>query len=99
MGYLKPFYNDIKHEAPKELSGFLSNCNKIRNEKINAGIKSFSEEEYKSLILQYDSIINDWEEELKKDNISKFMFIPSYEKRINVINKIIMNRILDFYFF
>ena len=67
LRYLKPFYNDIKHEAPKELSGFLSNCNKIRNEKINAGIKSFSEEEYKSLILQYDSIINDWEEELKKD--------------------------------
>lgn len=65
--YLVDFYTKIKHEAPKKMQEFLSKCNSIRNEKIDAGIESFTKEEYSELIEEYDIILNKWEQEIKND--------------------------------
>ena len=65
--YLVDFYTKIKHEAPKKMQEFLSKCNFIRNEKIDAGIESFTKEEYSELIEEYDIILNKWEQEIKND--------------------------------
>ena len=35
LRYLKPYYEDIKHQAPKKMSDFLSNCNTLRNIKFH----------------------------------------------------------------
>lgn len=65
--YLVDFYTKIKHNAPKKMSEFLSNCNSIRNRKIENGIDKFTNEEYNALVEEYDNIINEWELEIKND--------------------------------
>ena len=65
--YLVDFYTKIKHKAPKRMSDFLSLCNSIRNQKIKIGIEKFTDEEYASFIKEYDSIIDEWEQEIKND--------------------------------
>lgn len=67
LRYLVPYYKQINHKSPKRMSDFLSNCNNIRNKKIENGIESFTEEEYHKLIKEYDTIINEWEVELRED--------------------------------
>lgn len=67
LRYLKPYYTDIKHKAPKRMSDFLSKYNTIRNEKIKSNVESFTEEEYQDIIKQYDNILDKWEKELKED--------------------------------
>jgi hypothetical protein len=66
--YLVDFYTKIKHNAPKKMTEFLSNCNLIRNKKIDDGIDRFTNEEYNALIEEYDNIINEWEQEIKNDS-------------------------------
>lgn len=67
LRYLKPYYTDIKHKAPKKMSDFLSKYNSLRNELIKEKIESFTEQEYKEIIKEYDSILDEWEKELRED--------------------------------
>lgn len=71
--YLKGIYDYIAHKGPKKMSEFLSKCNKLRNELIEKGIKRFSKKEYEELINEYDSIIDEWEKELRND-INNYLF-------------------------
>lgn len=67
LRYLIPFYKEIKHTAPQKISDFLSKCNTIRNEKIENNIVSFTDKEYYDLIKEYDSLMDEWEQELRND--------------------------------
>ena len=40
---------------------FLSKYNELRNQKIKQGYSSFSQDEYKSMIREYEIIIDEWE--------------------------------------
>ncbi len=71
--YLKEIYEFITHKAPKKMSDFLSKCNNRRNELIDKKIMAFSLEEYNSLINEYDSIIDEWEVELRSD-LDNYLF-------------------------
>ncbi len=77
LRYLKPYYTDIKHKAPKKISDFLSKCNTLRNDLIKKEINSFTEQKYQSLIDEYDSILDEWEKELKGD-INNYLFDDEY---------------------
>ncbi len=77
LRYLKPYYTDIKHIAPKKMSDFLSDCNTLRNNLISQNIKAFTEIEYQKLIVEYDSILNEWEKELRED-INNYLFNDEY---------------------
>ena len=77
LRYLKPYYEDIKHQAPKKMSDFLSNCNTLRNAWIEEGVESFTENEYIKLINEYDSILNEWEKELREDT-KNYLFNDEY---------------------
>lgn len=65
--YLKGIYENNNHIFPKKMKEFLSKCNTIRNQMISNGITNFSDTEYQQLIDDYDSILNDWEKELRND--------------------------------
>lgn len=65
--YLKPYYIEIKHKAPKKMKNFFSKVITKRNKMIKKGKDAFEESEYISIIKEYDSIIDEWEEELRKD--------------------------------
>lgn len=65
--YLKGIYENNNHIFPKKMKEFLSKCNTIRNELINKNITQFSNDEYQMLINEYDSILNEWEKELRND--------------------------------
>lgn len=67
LRYLVDYYTKINHKAPKKMSKFLSRCNTLRNTLIEKGIKSFSADEYEELIKEYDTIIDEWENELRND--------------------------------
>ncbi len=71
--YLKGIYDFISHKAPKKMAEFLTKCNNTRNELIEKEIKSFTTEEYKKLINEYDSIIDEWEIELHND-LNNYLF-------------------------
>lgn len=73
LRYLKGIYDFIDHKAPKKLAELLSQCNTKRNELISKGIKSFSNQEYSDIIKKYESIIDEWEVELRKD-VNNYMF-------------------------
>ena len=45
---------------------FFSKYNDLRNEYIDKNIYNFSNNELEKIIEEYDSIINEWEVELKK---------------------------------
>lgn len=75
--YLKPFYNDIKHKAPKEMSDFLSNAIHERNQLIEQGVSSFTSEKLESLLAKYDSILDKWEQELRNDT-NNYLFNDEY---------------------
>ena len=65
--YLKGIYDFIEHKAPKKLSDFFSKYNSLRNDYINNGKLSFSDDEYSNIIKEYDDILNEWEKELRED--------------------------------
>ena len=67
LRYLVPYYKEIKHKAPKKMKEFLSKYNELRNQKIKQGYSSFSQDEYKSMIREYEIIIDEWEKELRED--------------------------------
>lgn len=71
--YLKGIYDFITHKAPKKMAEFLSKCNNRRNELIDKKIMSFSLEEYHSLINEYNTIIDEWEVELRTD-LDNYLF-------------------------
>lgn len=71
--YLKGIYDNIAHVAPKKLAAFFSKYNDLRNEYIEQGIKSFNDEEYNSIICEYDEIIDEWDKELRED-INNYLF-------------------------
>lgn len=73
LRYLVDFYTKITHKAPKKMSEFLSNCNTIRNQKIEQGIESFTGTEYKNLMAEYNSILDEWEKELRED-VNNYLF-------------------------
>lgn len=77
LRYLKPYYTDINHKAPKKMSEFLSKCNSLRNELLNKKIESFKDNEYQELIKAYDSILNKWEKELREDT-DNYLFDDEY---------------------
>lgn len=49
LRYLVPYYNEIKHKAPRKMKEFLSNSNSLRNQYIEQGKSSFSQDEYRIL--------------------------------------------------
>ncbi|MDE5538988.1 MAG: transposase [Bacilli bacterium] len=71
--YLKGIYDFISHKAPKKLAEFLSKCNTTRNELIAKEVESFTDEEYRLLIGEYESIIDEWEVELRQD-VNNYLF-------------------------
>ena len=73
LRYLVPYYNEIKHKAPEKMKEFLSKCNTLRNNYIKQKIESFSSDEYQNLIQEYDSIIDEWEQELRTD-VDNYLF-------------------------
>ena len=77
LRYLKPYYNDIKHNAPKKMNDYLSNCNTLRNQLISEEVKSFTEFEYNKIIREYDSILDEWEKELRED-VDNYLFNDEY---------------------
>lgn len=90
MRYLKPFYTDIKHKAPKKMSDFLSRCNTIRNSYIANGKQKFTDGEYNYFIKEYDDILNLWEKELR-DDTDNYLFNDEYclFRRMKYDNKIL----------
>ena len=88
LRYLKGIYDYIPHKSPKELSEFLSYCNKMRNELIKKDITSFSIEEYNSLIVKYNELIDNWEKELREDT-DNYLFDDELKlwKRMKYDNK------------
>jgi len=67
LRYLVPYYEEIKHNAPKKMKDFLSKANEHRNLLIEQGVYSFSNEEYHNLLMEYETIIDEWEKELRND--------------------------------
>ena len=65
--YLKGIYDFIKHKAPKKLSEFFTKYNDLRNFYIKEGKEKFSDEELSNIIDEYNSIIDEWEIELRND--------------------------------
>jgi transposase len=65
--YLKGIYDFVEHKAPKKLSDFFTKYNNLRNEYIEQRIERFNDEELSNIIREYDSIIDEWELELRKD--------------------------------
>ena len=75
--YLKPFYTEIKHQAPKKLREFFSKCIHRRDELIENDVTEFDSEEYNNLIHEYDAILDEWEKELRED-INNHLFNDEY---------------------
>ena len=67
LRYLKGIYDYISHKAPKKMAEFLSKYNTRRNDLIEKGITSFDETEYSNIIKEYETIIDEWEHELRED--------------------------------
>lgn len=65
--YLKGIYDFVAHKGPKKMSDFFSKYNTRRNELIGKDVASFNMEELESIYKEYDSIINEWEIELRED--------------------------------
>ena len=65
--YLKGIYDFVNHKAPKKLSDFFTKYNNLRNNYIDKKIEKFSDNELSNIINEYDSIIDEWEYELKND--------------------------------
>lgn len=65
--YLKGIYDNVKHNAPKKLANFLSKCIDDRDKAIKEGKTKFDNKTYNSLIFEYESIIDEWEKELRED--------------------------------
>lgn len=65
--YLKGIYENNNHIFPRKMKDFLSKCNTIRNELIDKNITKFSDDEYQLFINEYDSILDQWEQELRND--------------------------------
>ena len=65
--YLKGIYDFVNHKAPKKLSDFFTKYNNLRNNYIDKKIEKFSDNELSNIINEYDSIIDEWEHELKND--------------------------------
>ena len=67
LRYLKGIYDFIDHKSPKKMAEFLSKCNSKRNFLIEKEIAFFSKNEYSNIIKEYETIINEWEKELRED--------------------------------
>lgn len=65
--YLKGIYDFIPHKAPKKMSDFFSKYNTKRNELIENKINSFTKDELETIYREYESIIDEWEHELRED--------------------------------
>ena len=65
--YLKGIYDFVNHKAPKKLADFFTKYNNLRNEYINKGIERFDDNELSDIIKEYDSILDEWERELRCD--------------------------------
>lgn len=71
--YLKGIYDVINHIAPKKLSDFFTKYNNLRNKYIDKKIEKFDDDELSYIIKEYDSILDEWEYELRND-INNHMF-------------------------
>ena len=88
LRYLKPYYTDILHTAPKEMSDFLIKYNTLRNELIEKKITSFTDDKYQEIINEYDQILDKWEKELR-DDTNNYLFDDEYKlfRRMKYDNK------------
>jgi len=77
LRYLKPYYTEIKHEAPKLMKEFFSKKISRRNDLINNEKAKFEDNEYISIIKEYDSILDKWEKELRED-VNNYLFNDEY---------------------
>ena len=71
--YLKGICDVINHIAPKKLSNFFTKYNNLKNKYINKKIEKFDDDELSYIIKEYDSILDEWEYELRND-INNHMF-------------------------
>lgn len=92
--YLKGIYDFIEHKTPKKLSDFFSKYNSLRNDYINNGKLSFSDDEYSNIIKEYDDILNEWEKELREDT-DNYLFNDELKlfTRLKYDNKEMNNKI------
>ena len=92
--YLKGIYDFVNHKSPKKLSNFFTKYNNKRNEYLENGIESFTEEEYTKIINEYDTILNEWEKEIQ-ENKSNYLFDDKLKlyTRLKYDNKKMDNRI------
>lgn len=65
--YLKGIYDVVNHKAPKKLSDFFTKYNNLRNKYIDKKIEGFNNDELSNIIKEYDTIIDEWECELRND--------------------------------
>lgn len=65
--YLKGIYDFIDHKAPEKLSEFFSKYINLRNEYIDRKIDKFSDMELLKIYEEYDTIMSEWEVELRND--------------------------------
>lgn len=86
--YLKPYYDEIKHQAPKKMQEFLSKMIHERNELIEKDVKAFEQEKYDSIINEYDLILDEWEKEMKEDT-NNYLYDDEYRlwRRMKFDNK------------
>ena len=92
--YLKEIYDFINHKGPKKLADFFSKYNDLRNDYINKDKKSFTNEEYNNIIVEYDSILDEWEKEIKEDT-NNYLFDDELKlfTRLKYDNKNMNNKI------
>ena len=92
--YLKGIYDFINHKGPKKLADFFSKYNDLRNDYINKDKKSFTNEEYNNIIVEYDSILDEWEKEIKEDT-NNYLFDDELKlfTRLKYDNKNMNNKI------
>ena len=92
--YLKGIYDFVKHESPKKLSLFFTTYNNLRNEYIKANKEKFSDEELSNIISEYDSILSEWEKEIRNDT-NNYLFDDELKlfTRLKYDNKKMDNKI------
>ena len=92
--YLKGIYDFINHKGPKKLAEFFSKYNDLRNDYINKDKKSFTKEEYNNIIVECDSILDEWEKEIREDT-NNYLFDDELKlfTRLKYDNKNMNNKI------
>lgn len=69
--YIKEIIDGINHKGAKLMKSFFKKCCQRREELINQSISEFEENEYNSLIKEYEEILYVWKKEWMKSKASE----------------------------